>query len=119
MFIDFKKALDSLNRKVMFAVLRHYGIPEAVVNAISVRYVNSRSTVIVNGCTSETFGETTGVLQDNTLAPFLYIILVDYLLTKAADGMDTGVVTHPRRPRRHPAKQLNKLDLSDDISLLE
>ena len=37
-FIDFKKAFDSINRKVMFAVLRHYGIPEAVVNAISVLY---------------------------------------------------------------------------------
>ena len=33
-FIDF----DSINRKVMFAVLRQYGIPEAVVNAISVLY---------------------------------------------------------------------------------
>ena len=39
-FIDFKKAFDSINRKVMFAVLRHYGIPEAVVNAISVLYTN-------------------------------------------------------------------------------
>ena len=30
-FIDFKKTYDSINRKVIFAVLRHYGIPEAVV----------------------------------------------------------------------------------------
>ena len=33
-FIDFKKAFDSIDRKVMFAVLRHYGIHVAVVNAI-------------------------------------------------------------------------------------
>ena len=33
-FIDFKKAFDSINKKVMFAVLRHYGIPEPLVNAI-------------------------------------------------------------------------------------
>ena len=41
-FIDFKKAFDSINRKVMFAVIRHYGIPGAVVNAISVLYINSK-----------------------------------------------------------------------------
>ena len=37
-FIDFKKAFDSIDRKVMFAVLRHYGIPEAVVNVVSALY---------------------------------------------------------------------------------
>ena len=39
-FIDFKKPLFSSTGKVMFAVLRHYGIPEAVVNAISVLHKN-------------------------------------------------------------------------------
>ena len=48
-FIDFKKAFDSINRKVMFAILRHYGIPEAVVNAFSVLYKNSKSAVSCDG----------------------------------------------------------------------
>jgi hypothetical protein len=34
-FVDFKKAFDSINREVMFAILRFYGIPAAVVNAIA------------------------------------------------------------------------------------
>ena len=33
-FVDFKKVFDSINRSVMFSVLRHYGIPETLVNAI-------------------------------------------------------------------------------------
>ena len=37
---DFKKAFDSIDRKVMFAILRHYGIPEAVVNAVCTLYNN-------------------------------------------------------------------------------
>lgn len=37
-FIDFKKAFDSIDRKVMFTVLRHYGIPESAVNVISTLY---------------------------------------------------------------------------------
>ena len=118
-FIDFKKAFDSINRKVMFAVLRHYGIPHAVVNAISVLYKNSKSAVMVDGGLSDPFNVTTGVLQGDVLAPFLFVVLVDYLLKKATSQLDSGVVTHPRRSRRHPAKSLNDLDFADDIALLE
>ena len=118
-FIDFKKASDSINRKVMFAVLRHYGIPEAVVNAISVLYKNSKSAVMVDGGLSDPFDVTTGVLQGDVLAPFLFVVLVDYLLKKATSQLDSGVVTHHRRSRRHPAKSLNDLDFADDIALLE
>ena len=77
-FIDFKKAFDSINRKVTFAGLRHYGIPEAVVNAISVLYKKSKSAVNVDGNLSDPFDVTTGVLQGDVLAPFLFVVLVDY-----------------------------------------
>ena len=118
-FIDFKKAFDSINREVMFAVLRHYGIPEPLVNAIGVLYNNSKSAVMVDGNISEPFEVSTGVLQGDVLAPFLFIILVDYLLKKATSDLDSGAVTHPRRSRRYPEKVLNDLDFADDIALLE
>ena len=118
-FIDFKKAFDSIDRRVMFAVLRHYGIPEAVVNAISTLYNNSKSAVMVDGNSSDPFEVSTGVLQGDVLAPFLFIVLVDYLLKKATSDVDTGVVTHPRRSRRYPARVINDLDFADDIALLE
>ena len=118
-FIDFKKAFDSINRNVMFSVLRHYGIPEVLVNAIGVLYNNSNSAVMVDGNISESFSVTTGVLQGDVLAPFLFIILIDYLLKSSTEGTESGVETHPRRSRRFPAKVLNDLDFADDIALLE
>ena len=102
----------------MFSVLRHYGIPKALVSAVQVLYSGSSSAVMVDGGISEPFDVTTGVLQGDVLAPFLFIILVDYLLGKAS-GADTGVVTCPRQSRRYPAKFLNDLDFADDIALLE
>ena len=54
-FIDLKKTFDSINREVMFAVLRHYGIPEAVVNAVRTLYNNSESAVMVDGNISDPF----------------------------------------------------------------
>ena len=102
----------------MFAVLRHY-IPEAVVNAISVLYKNSKSAVMVDRGLSDPFDVTTGVLQGDVLAPFLSVVLVDYLLKKATSQLDSGVVTHPRHSRRHPVKSLNDLEFADDIAFLE
>ena len=46
----------------MFAVLRHYGIPDVVFSAISVLYKNSKSAVMVDGNLSNPFDVTTGVL---------------------------------------------------------
>ena len=73
---------------------------------------------MVDGSLSASFNVTTGVLQGDVLAPFLFIILVDYLLGKASEP-DTGVMTCPRQSSRYPAKILNDLDFADDIALLE
>ena len=115
-FIDFRKAFDSIDRRMMFAILRHYGIPEKIVMAIRVLYDNSRSSVFVDGLLTEEFEVTTGVLQGDVLAPFLFIIIIDFLMRNAEEGH--GFVTHPRRSRRDPAKILNDLDFADDIALL-
>ena len=100
----------------MFSVLRHYGIPEVIVNAISVLYNNSKTAVMVNGNISDPFKVTIGVLQGDVLAPILFIILINYLMTKATEDTDSGVVIHPRQSRRHPAKILKDLDFADDIA---
>ena len=64
---------------------------------------------------------TAGVLQGDTLAPFLFIIVLDYALRKAlADGKEEelGFTVTPRRSRRHPKEALADLDFADDIALL-
>ena len=48
-FVDFRKAFDSINREKIFQILRHYGIPEKITQAIGVIYNNSRSSVMVEG----------------------------------------------------------------------
>ena len=108
--IDFKKAFDSINRDYMFAILRHYGIPEETVLAIRLLYNNSRSAVIVNGNMSDVFEITTGVLQGDVLTPFLFVIIIDFLMITASRSCDSGLTTHNRQSRRLPAVTLNDLD---------
>ena len=118
-FVDFRGAFGSISGRVMFAVLRHCGIPDAVVGAVSVLYKNSGGAAVVDGGLSGPFGVTAGVLQGDVLAPFLFVVLVDYLLKKATSRLGSGVVAHPRRSGRHPALSLGDLDFADDVALLE
>ena len=53
---------------------------------------------------------TTGVLQGDTLTPFLFIIVLDFVLQKTK--ITTGLQTHP-------AELLPDLDFTDDIVLLD
>ena len=98
MFIDFKKAFDSINRVMMFAISRHYGIPEKIVNAIKKLYYDSSTRVFVKGPISKVFKVSTGVLQGDVFVPFLFIIVIDYVMRKSEKlGNKTfGFITHPR-----------------------
>ena len=45
-FIDFSKAFDSIHRDRMFQILRAYGIPSTIVDAIKLIYENSSAQII-------------------------------------------------------------------------
>ena len=61
----------------MCAVLQHCGIPEDMFNVVGVLYNNSKRAVMVEWDIPNPFVVSTGVLQGDGLAPFLFIILVD------------------------------------------
>ena len=55
-------------------------------------YESSSLVVSVNGNLSAELEITTDVLQGDTLAPFLFIIVLDYILIKTTT--DQGIITH-------------------------
>lgn len=110
-FIDFKKAFDSIKRDVMFAILRHYGIPEKLVFAIKSLYDNSTSKVYYENQLSNEFSTQSGVLQGDVLAPFLFVIVIDYIMRNSDEA---GFLTQPRESSRKPEQRLNDLDYADD-----
>ena len=54
-FIDFKMALGSIDREMMWKILRNYGIPKKIVIAIAVFYSSSKSKVRLGEKLSEVF----------------------------------------------------------------
>ena len=111
-FVDFCKAFDSIDRCVMWKILRNYGIPMKLVEAIKCLYDGSSSHVLVDNQLSDPFDVTTGVLQGDTLAPFLFIIVLDYALCKIPSGF--GFTT-----QQQPTTVMDDLDFADDIALLD
>ena len=104
----------------MAKVLRSYGIPDKLVDAINGSYANTRSKVYSPDGVSEEFDIVAGVLQGDTLSPYLFIIVLDYALRKAINGHEEelGFTIVPRRSRRLYPTVLTDLDFADDIALL-
>ena len=119
-FIDFKKAFDTIHRGKMLKILKAYGIPPRLLGAIHSMYKDTFAKVLTPDGETDWFRLLAGVLQGDTLAPFLFIIVLDYTLCKAIEGRETelGFTIKPRQSRRHPAQCQTDLDFADDISLL-
>ena len=116
-FVDFSKAFDSINRDAMFHILHLYGIPAPIIQAIKVMYHNSNSRVRTPDGLTDAFLTLIGVLQGDTLAPLLFIIVLDYILRQSMKD-DHGLTLIPRRSRRVPGLTVTDLDYADDLALL-
>ena len=119
-FIDFKKAFDSIHRGKMFCILKAYGIPEGLVNAIEDIYSDTKAKVLSADGETECFSIAAEVLQGDTLAPYLFIIVMDYALRKALKGKEEelGIQITRRQSSRVSPEVITELDFADDIALL-
>ena len=68
---------------------------------------------------TEYFDIVAGVLQGDTLASYLFIICLDYVLRTSIDKIkESGFELTKKRSRRHPAKTITDVDYADDIAIL-
>ncbi|VDO83552.1 unnamed protein product [Schistosoma margrebowiei] len=79
-FIDYEKAFDSVDRRILWKLLRHYGVPEKIVNTIRNSYDRLRYKVVLRGQLTDAFQVRTGVRQGCLLSPCLFLPLVDWIM---------------------------------------
>ena len=72
----------------MLLILKAYGIPEELVPAISIMYDDTSAKVITPDGETEIFSILAGVLQGDTLAPYLFVIVIDYIMRKPITGKE-------------------------------
>ena len=81
----------------MFEILELYGIPKQMVEAIRLLYTNNSASVLSPDGETKPFDIKAGILQGDTLAPFLFIMVVDYILRLSLDtSKDKGLLLKAR-----------------------
>ena len=92
----------------MLQILRSYGIPKKIVSAIGLLHNNTKSSVLFGDSVSKSFDVSIGVLQGDTLAPFLFVIVLHWVMRQATVD-NPGFVVIPRQSRRQPEYNLSDL----------
>ena len=103
----------------MEQILLAYGLPKETVAAITILNRNTKVKVCSPDGDTEYFDIVAGVLQGDMLAPYLFIICLDYMLRTSIDKIrENSFVLKKKRSRRYPVKTITDTDYTDDIALL-
>ena len=70
----------------MLEILKAYDVPPRLIRAISKLYENTRARVISPDGESDYFEIKKGVLLVDTLAQYLFAIVIDYIMRKTYEG---------------------------------
>jgi hypothetical protein len=110
-FVDYEKAFDSLDRQTLWRLLRHYGVPQKIVDIIRNSYEGMTCRVVHGQQVTDAFQVKTGVRQGCLLSPFLFLLAIDWVMKTS---------THQRRNGIQWTlwDQLDDLDFADDLALL-
>ena len=101
-------------------ILKAYGLPPRLLSSIIKLYENTKARVRTPDGDTELFLILAVVLQGDTLAPYLFVIVVDYIMrqTIANNEERLGFQLTRRQSRRVPGKTITDLDFADDIALV-
>ena len=94
----------------MEQILLAYSLPKETVAGITILYRNTKLKVRSPDGDTEYF---------DTLAPYLFIICLDYMLRTSIDKIkENGFELTKKRSKRYPAKTITDADNADDIAIL-
>ena len=82
LFIDFKKAYDSVRREVLYKILIEFGIPRKLVRLVKMSATETYSRVRVGKNVSDMFPIRIGLKQGDALSPMLFNFALEYAIRR-------------------------------------
>ena len=82
LFIDFKKAYDSVRREVLYKILIEFGISKKLVRLIKMSLTETYSRVRVGKNVSDRFPIRNGLRQGDALSPLLFNFALEYAIRR-------------------------------------
>ena len=110
-FIDYEKAFDSVDRETMRMLLRHCRVPEKIISLIRCTFQDMSCRIADAGQQSESFEVKTGVRQGCLFSPFLFLLVIDWIMKTTTTGRNNGI-------QWTLWTLLDDLDFADDLALL-
>jgi hypothetical protein len=82
LFIDFKKAYDSVRREVLYNILKQFGVSMKLVRLIKMCLNETYSKVRIGKYLSDSFPIQNGLKQGDALSPLLFNFALEYAIRK-------------------------------------
>ena len=76
-FIDLKKAFDTVDHGILIKKLKHYRVHGAASDWVKSNISNRKPFVNIDGCSSELLDVICGVPQGSILGPTLFILYIN------------------------------------------
>ena len=120
-YIDFSNAFPSVTWTSIRRALEAFHTPGHLIQCVLSMYADHNCTVRTTEGHTPTFKPTAGVLQGDTLAPYLFVIVLDCILHDALRPDDGVIITpqfrQPSKRNYRPARHCSNLAYADDIAL--
>jgi hypothetical protein len=119
-FLDFSKAFDTVDHKLLLTKLYRYGVRDRALNLFRSYLLGRKHFVVVNDCESSCIDCNVGVPQGSCLGPLLYILYsndLNYLfnmLNMIMFADDTSLIVTSRYPTIISARLNNVLQKISD-----
>ncbi|CAH1721690.1 unnamed protein product [Aphis gossypii] len=106
-FIDYKQAYDSIDREILWKILKNFGLPTKLINMIKLCNTNISSRVKVNNEISSPFTINSGLKQGDAMSPALFNMALESVIRKI-----------PRTETLNPDEGNILLAYADDIVVI-
>ncbi|XP_052280867.1 uncharacterized protein LOC127878381 [Dreissena polymorpha] len=90
-FIDYERALDSVDWESLWILLRHYGVPGKITNIIRMSYEEMTCRIIHGRQLMSALEVRTSVRQGCLHSPFLFLLAIDWVVKTSMEQKQKGI----------------------------